>query len=70
MSGGFIPVPSQVARSQSPRPTTVSSLSPLLSLSSRQEDRLRLHLDDRILSLERDERKQSVSPLRVSFLGR
>jgi hypothetical protein len=40
------------------RPGSRSEPEPLLRLTPRQEGRLRAHLDDKLLGLERDERKK------------
>ena len=60
-AGGFVPPGSNIGTSSSPtdiRPSdNVASTEVLLSLTPRQETRLRAHLDERLLNLERDERK-------------
>ena len=60
MSGGFIFDPSVAPRHDSQTSTSVLPSNILLSLTPRQEGKLRTHLDNRLLSLERDARKQSV----------
>ena len=64
MSGGFIPPPPDASNSSN-RPLNPSSNesnnTPLSSLTPRQESRLRQHLDERLIQLERDERKQYVT---------
>ncbi len=67
MSGGYVPDYNYHPPPQDLKPTSIAPVSPLLSLTPRQEDRLHLHLDDRLLSLERDERKQCV-PLHLPIL--
>lgn len=47
------------ARSAAPaNRSTTDKRTPLLSLTPRQEAKLRQHLDDRLTQLERDEKKQ------------
>jgi len=63
MAGDFIPDPDSTSSPITDElPSTSVPTSDLLrSLTPRQGDRLLTHLDDRLLSLERDERKQGVS---------
>jgi Spy/CpxP family protein refolding chaperone len=58
MSGGFV-VEDTEARSAAPEyRLATDKRTPLLSLTPRQEAKLRQHLDDRLTQLERDEKKQ------------
>lgn len=61
MAGGFIPEADSSASNAAriPAPTR-KACQPLLALTPKQETRLCAHLDDRLLGLERDERKQCV----------
>ena len=66
MSGGFLPPSPPHSSSSTPisghsTPTPASRA--LLSLTQQQERRLWTHIDDRLLSLERDERKHAFGSL-------
>lgn len=66
-AGGFVPPGSNIGASSSTdsnaRHDVTGSADVLLSLTPRQETRLRSHLDERLLNLERDERKRALGPL-------
>ncbi|ORX36484.1 hypothetical protein BD324DRAFT_651722 [Kockovaella imperatae] len=63
--GGYIPPspPHSNGSSRANSSTALTDARPLLSLTNLQERRLWTHIDDRLLSLERDERKHAFTTL-------
>ena len=68
-NGGYIP-PSPPRSNGATRSSASSSSAPLLRLTLQQERRLWTHIDDRLLSLERDERKHAFGSLSTLITSR